>query len=187
MLRARILSSRAEKESLGGGLSRAFFAAMRLGEDLGGTLHVRGGLQREPAGPTEFQIVAGLGRDNIWRHCQREADVVEIAEGSAVTEIDYDDIETTTICVELGEGWHHQVINIKIEGGYVIGSRPRDDPGVVPTDGAQGAQIVPSTIVARRAHVSALVFCTVVPGSLVVGFPERKPLRNATTIKANGT
>ena len=30
-----ILSSRAENESLGGGLSRTFFAAMRLGEDLG--------------------------------------------------------------------------------------------------------------------------------------------------------
>jgi len=37
-VRARILSSRAEKESLGDGLSRAFFAAMRLGEDLGETL-----------------------------------------------------------------------------------------------------------------------------------------------------
>ena len=36
-VRAWILSSRAEKESLGGGLSRAFFAAMRLGEDLGGS------------------------------------------------------------------------------------------------------------------------------------------------------
>src|ERR1035441_9910685 len=33
--RAWILSSRAENESLGGGLSRTFFAAMRLGEDLG--------------------------------------------------------------------------------------------------------------------------------------------------------
>jgi len=35
MVGARILSRRAEKESLEGGLSRAFFAAMRLGEDLG--------------------------------------------------------------------------------------------------------------------------------------------------------
>jgi len=34
-LRAWILTSRAEKESLGGRLSRVFFAAMRLGEDLG--------------------------------------------------------------------------------------------------------------------------------------------------------
>src|ERR1035441_9140525 len=34
-VRAWILSSRAENESLGGGLFRAFFAVMRLGEDLG--------------------------------------------------------------------------------------------------------------------------------------------------------
>ena len=34
-VRAWILSHRAENESLGGGLSRTFFAVMRLGEDLG--------------------------------------------------------------------------------------------------------------------------------------------------------
>src|ERR1039458_9815527 len=39
--RAWILSSRAENESLGGGLSRTFFAAMRLGEDLGAHFRIR--------------------------------------------------------------------------------------------------------------------------------------------------
>lgn len=39
-LRAWILTSRAEKESLGGRLSRVFFAAMRLGEDLGTGIEV---------------------------------------------------------------------------------------------------------------------------------------------------
>jgi len=37
-LRAWILSSRAENESLGGGLYRAFFAAICLGVDLGSTV-----------------------------------------------------------------------------------------------------------------------------------------------------
>jgi len=46
-VRAWILSSRAENESPGGGLSRAFFVAMRLGEDLGLVEHVD--TQREPA------------------------------------------------------------------------------------------------------------------------------------------
>ena len=39
-LRAWFLSSRAENESLGGGRSHAFFAAMRLGEDLGYANHL---------------------------------------------------------------------------------------------------------------------------------------------------
>src|ERR1019366_1335544 len=45
--RAWILSSRAENESLGGGLSRTFFAAMRLGEDLGAVSRlVRAGVKK---------------------------------------------------------------------------------------------------------------------------------------------
>src|ERR1017187_9721927 len=99
-----------------------------------GAGHDRGGLQSEAAGPVEDQIIAGPGRGKIGRHRQREADVVEIAEGSAVTKIDFNDIETQRGGVELGERWDHQVINIEIEGGQIVRSRPGDDAGVMPAD-----------------------------------------------------
>src|ERR1019366_131788 len=52
--RAWILSSRAENESLGGGLSRTFFAAMRLGEDLGSA----GRLAKWPIAANDSSLVS---------------------------------------------------------------------------------------------------------------------------------